>query len=131
MKNILIILALSISSLSFGQGNLQFNQVVKQTFSTTSTSTFIVGTITVPAGKVWKVESCGFVQQFVSGAEGVLGSSLNQVVLGSHAIYYLNNPGLVYLPLWLPTGTYQVSANTGVAGTKIISISAIEFNVVP
>ena len=50
MKKILFILAITISSLSFAQGNLQFNQVkfIEYTTATTAYSTTTAGVITVP-----------------------------------------------------------------------------------
>ena len=138
MKNILLILAIAISSASFAQGNLQFNQVK------------LVTTVeTVPAGKVWKVESA----TFQGGAPICVGAGPNSGCGSQNIIYtsyqasmsYLINGASGYIahgtyggtaanassnvidpfPIWLPAGT------TLAAGTNMMHLSVIEFNVVP
>jgi len=138
MKNILLILAVAFSSASFGQGNLQFNQVK------------LVSTVeTVPVGKVWKVESA----TFVGGAPICIGAGAN-AGCGQHntaytsyqaAMSYLINGSVAYIahatfgntvpqtsslvidpfPFWLPAGTSLAS------GTNMMHLNVIEFNVVP
>ena len=59
MKHLFTFLLLAISATSFAQGNLQFNQVITdaQTFSLGTGGTANTSLLTVPADKVWKVES--------------------------------------------------------------------------
>jgi hypothetical protein len=95
----------------FGQGNLQFNQVLLLDASTTGNA------YSVPSGKVWKIENIAcsgnncYVQLQMSG--------LN---------YYLSNTSSTYnhLPFWLPTG----GAYT-LIGSSTAKVSIIEFNIVP
>ena len=129
MKNILLILTIAFSSTSFAQGNLQFNQVIK----------VIDVNQTVPAGKVWKVES--YHQQTV-------GLSTNMPTTGCGDLarprpYYVDN--LMYhhinpigngnssfasaatneFPLWLSAGQLIRTS------CPQDFLSVIEFNVVP
>jgi len=71
MKLFITSLFLVLCSLVYSQGNLQFNQVKRfsnQSVNIASGTWISVGSITVPAGKVWKIESssvtfpgnCGF-----------------------------------------------------------------------
>ena len=136
MKNILFIAALSLSSLSFAQGNLQFNQVVNLEYPATVTGNTMatIGTITVPANKVWKIEHANITRD-----AGAYFYSKN-----IYASLYLNNIRVVSekhsnmqfadpLPLWLSEGTYSVilSNETSSVFLYIPTISAIEFNVIP
>ena len=129
MKNILLIFALALSTVSFGQGNLQFNQVIK----------VVDVNQVVPAGKVWKVES--YHQQTV-------GISTNMPTTGCGDLsrprpYYVDN--LLYhhinpigngnssfasaatneFPLWLSAGALIRTSCPG------DFLSVIEFNIVP
>lgn len=110
------------------QGNLQFNQVI-------TTSRASAGTVyTVPAGKVFKLESAsanassvvsgrlsstGFEYSFQSN-----GSSLSSILLGLAS----NNTGLWPFPVWLKEGD-DITWTPG--GTITVYISGIEFNVIP
>ena len=115
------------------QGNLQFNQVK------------LVTTLeTVPAGKVWKVESVIYniaptATGYQSGAGSCNSTSYESTAIevagvptkvgqGTQPASYSN---LVYthsytiLPLWLPAGT-SLSG-----GTCLNKISVLEFNIIP
>lgn len=133
------------------QGNLQFNQVK-----------LVTALETVPAGKVWKVESAlsGEERYPTSGTNLPSNSRFIQVngaaicVHEEHVAttgvgfngccgggFWMNNVGMsvnsttpvlvqvsaqpTKLPLWLPSGA------TLAAGTKVSSISVLEFNVIP
>ena len=134
MKNILLILAIAFSSASFGQGNLQFNQVINQAFnSSVAPSSYVtLATIVVPAGKVLKIESVGFYPNDGNAVEGV-------VLIGGHVAFsksVFNTTGLSEVsncPIWLSEGSYtfQVRHEWGVNINVKSSYSAIEFNVVP
>ena len=118
------------------QGNLQFNQVK------------LVTTVqTVPAGKVWKVENCTYNggalfclagsvlalpcdNTFSPKVWGIMsylinGNSSNIVVTQGSSSWgsSANQPNP--FPLWLPAGTSLA------AGTNVLYLSVIEFNVVP
>jgi tRNA A58 N-methylase Trm61 len=57
MKHLLyILIVLFVDTLS-AQGNLQFNQVVTYTGTGSGSFSYTSPTWTVPAGKVWKIES--------------------------------------------------------------------------
>ncbi len=152
MKRVLFSLILFfVAFLVNAQGNLQFNQVK------------LVTTLeTVPAGKVWKVESAltGEERYPTSGTNLPSNSRFIQVNGNSICIheehvattgvgfngccgggFWMSNVGMsvnsttpvlvqvsgqpTKLPLWLPSGT------TLSVGSKVSSISVVEFNVVP
>ena len=116
--------------ISFGvraQGNLQFNQVIK--VSNTQ--------MTVPAGKVWKIES--YLQSNVAGtSNSTTGCDVTRVrpfIIDGQVYHNIKNvasanAGYIYtpdnsFPVWLSEG-HTVS-------TSCVSdfLSVIEFNVVP
>jgi hypothetical protein len=104
---------------SKAQGNLQFNQVILLDIAATGTYT-----INVPAGKVWKIES----------AASHNGSNTGIILRNSaaQAIGMFSNSSTVAtscFPFWLPSG-FSGSFQNGTSGGRI-SISIIEFNVVP
>src|SRR5688572_12488602 len=79
---------------SKAQGNLQFNQVIFYDIPYGSTQSF-----TVPAGKVWKVESVGTA---VSGCGVYLQNSSAQNI---GILYYISTSNYSpSLPMWLATG---------------------------
>ncbi|HTF04496.1 MAG TPA: hypothetical protein VK826_10740 [Bacteroidia bacterium] len=119
MKKIALI-AFLLFCVSFlkAQGNLQFNQIIFYDIAPNATQA-----ITVPAGKVWKIES-------------VSSGGSNSTPL------YLRNSGGAYIahfnttsyssssfPFWLPTGFAGTLVNLHPSTRYTMSI--IEFNVVP
>ncbi len=133
MRTILCFVYIIIFGFLYAQGNLQFNQV--KLVSTQET---------VPAGKVWKVESVIYniaptATGYQSGAGSCSSNSYESTAIevagvptkvgqGTQPASYSN---LVYthsytiLPLWLPAGT-NLSG-----GTCLNKISVIEFNIIP
>jgi hypothetical protein len=148
----LILIALSMISLEVSaQGNLQFNQVYNLNYSGTQTPTSSVPTVTfqnasisVPAGKVWKIESANVTTQF-SNSSSILPAFANQsgtfLMLNNLVIANsVRNSGdfdkFTCFPIWLPAGTYPVKLfgqypNLYYAWTAYSNISIIEFNIVP
>ena len=128
MKNIFILLAIAFSSASFAQGNLQFNQVVNLNYSHTGAGKVNVGSITVPAGKVWKATSAS-----------ALGNNdpTTQVAIyvGNHVAFanYSNGDLANYqaVPLWLNEGSFDVYLWSNASCARLGSLSILEFNVVP
>jgi hypothetical protein len=127
---------------AFTQGNLQFNQVK------------LVSTIeTVPAGKVWKVENYLPSSQLAidlnrPSNQATAGGTKNFIMLvNSNQVFlqttitrevgrddgYWNHSGyttasdykIFDAPIWLPAST------TLAASTNVLSLSVIEFNIVP
>ncbi|MFT5859969.1 MAG: hypothetical protein ACI865_002076 [Flavobacteriaceae bacterium] len=94
-----------------------------------------VGTITVPAGKVWKVEHCSAWYMFPPGRRTL--ADRPSVYIGDIVVLAANGGGNVtnysLMPVWLPSGTYNiyVSNEDGTAHVFTTTINAIEFNVVP
>ena len=135
MKNILLILAIAFSSASFAQGNLQFNQVLNLTYTNNFTNfgNATVGSITVPVGKIWKIES-GSSHTFVSGPNKPypVGMSL---FLGDFCVISVesgNYGSVVNYPIWLSAGVYSVVMNAyQTSGNLKCALSVIEFNIVP
>jgi hypothetical protein len=134
MKLHLAFIALLFPLIGFAQGSLQFNQVK------------LVTTIeTVPAGKVWKVESVIYnIPVDITGYQTGNSANCNSTSYRSTAIEINGTPtktgqgmatasysNLAYthaytrLPLWLPAGA------TLSGGICNLQISVIEFNIIP
>lgn len=129
MRNLFFVLAFTVVGLFHAQGNLQFNQIV--TVGTTS--------LTVPAGKVWKVESyteseVTFNSNYSSGC--VNSNYHRPLVINNNNYYFFGNmatasSGANYittgnkLPIWLKPGD-QIRT---VCSSDFASV--IEFNIVP
>jgi hypothetical protein len=111
MKTFLFLLVLFFLGSYNAQGNLQFNQVLVLD-GNQNTPTY-----TVPAGKVWKVESAT-----ISSGSGYLALSINGS--GAAIVSYAN--GGNNLPFWLPGGTL-----IGFYIYQTGKVSVLEFNVIP
>jgi hypothetical protein len=155
MKILILALLLFLGSQLYSQGNLQFNQVIYQTLTgnlpNTGTSapeyTFQTLVITVPAGKVWKIETstCHTVQGTNNETRiGGTSSSDNIVLFLDQDVlsYSFNTNTLISmispsnLPLWLPSGNYTLKLigkcqSQYASYTAYGSLHAIEFNIIP
>ena len=101
---------------SSAQGNLQFNQVIMYDMTSGGTQN-----ITVPAGKVWKIESAS------TSNGSTVGVSLRNAALQNIGILSTSTAASNF-PIWLPTG-FTGSFYNNAAGRSMVSI--LEFNVVP
>lgn len=129
-----ILFGLFFIGLSFfinAQGNLQFNQVK-----------LVSSLETVPAGKVWKIENIlpGVRPTTTSWGNSTLDFIIN---INNQTVYYLSSEskgslfgngqtgissisvGIGNAPIWLPAGS------TLSAGTNVLSVNVLEFNLVP
>jgi len=106
MKHLITLTFLFFLSISNAQGNLQFNQVLTYGGSLGAGSSQNIGT--VPAGKVWKIESKEGLNAYING----------------YAV------SLAVLPVWLKAGDIVVFWN-GYNSTQGYFLSIIEFNIVP
>lgn len=133
-KRLLFLVFVSMGHCIMAQGNLQFNQ-----------AKLVTAIETVPAGKVWKIESVIYhIGQASSGVQSTNGGCNNSAYYESTAIEIAGTPTKVgqgtqaasysnlsythsytILPLWLPSGT------TLSGGTCLNKISVIEFNIIP
>jgi hypothetical protein len=116
MKLLILLVSLFFITESKSQGNLQFNQVLNVEFTSTVSTT-----LTVPSGKVWKLEN-------------LVMTSLNNYACFAYngSTYYLrqhNTSSSAWdnLPFWIGAGK-TVTFGAGCASGMI---SIIEFNVVP
>jgi hypothetical protein len=128
--NILILALFSIlGSQLYSQGNLQLNQAK------------LISTVqTVPAGKIWKVESA----QYTGGPTFVVNNAGPVPIVGTMAIIvngvtiYLNTiyasgtfayptvlSNALSFPIWLPAGS------TLAASTNTAFVNVLEFNIIP
>ncbi len=133
MKNLLFIFFVIAPRFIFAQGNLQFNQVK-----------LVTNQETVPAGKVWKVESViynipqnassyqtspgGCAHFYYENSAIVVDGVPTKVGQGTVGLGYSNGNythSYTVLPIWLPAGA------TLSGGTCLNKISVIEFNIVP
>ena len=156
MKIILLSLSLVLFTTVFGQANLVFKQVLTPNLTITgsvivsnsSSSVLSSSSITVPNGKVWKIESIfPFFSNFMcTGCTGSGGSSflanpdltmhLNGIKIRSN---FINEEIIQHNAIWLKSGdviTFKFTGGGGWNGTFInglinINFSILEFNVVP
>lgn len=133
---IAIFLACTMSISVYGQNGLSFNQVITDVQQLTVSGGGVANTtlLTVPQGKVWKIESVA--QPATSGAS--LRMILNGVACaneGQSPASISGNTSNLVLPIWLKEGDnvqfqyrYQ---NTNTAYTYNVGffISILEFNV--
>lgn len=127
MKSSVILFFLFFTFTTYSQGNLEFNQVIK--VSTT--------TMTVPVGKVWKVES--YQQSNVAGtSNSTTGCDITRVrpyIIDGQPYHNIGNvasgnAGYIYVaenrfPIWLTEN------QTIATSCPSDFLSVIEFNVVP
>ena len=119
----LLLLAIGSSS-AMAQGTLQFNQVLNLEISCCSPVSF-----TVPAGRVWKIESA----TYRSYAYPVRIYSINGNTTNGYICNYEyggNNIYPVVLPFWVASGTSIAFSHGSSAGDKAY-VSVIEFNIIP
>ncbi|MDA9121124.1 hypothetical protein N9J52_03720 [Flavobacteriales bacterium] len=124
MKHLFTFLLVAISATSFAQGNLQFNQVINVSgIKPAGNNAFT--TVTVPAGKVWKITSSTFL---INGEY-----TADYVCIGSNLLYGHFGPyALQTFPIWLQEGDYDVeNCNVTTYYSTVYAISGIEFNIVP
>ena len=134
MKKILSIVVLLISLSVNAQGNLQFNQVVNGSIDANILTTQVTpGSITVPAGKVWKIESVSYFSYPGTTFQNNNVSISSQVWIGNHQVWAENSNTAVIFPIWLSAGTYNIQLGQAFGSTTPVrfSWSVIEFNVVP
>ncbi len=136
MKKALLILSILVLAIGAkAQWNLQFNAVkrINTSIAAAATSLTTAGTLTVPANKVWKIESGSISQATGAYPNGGYPSSLyidNQVL---YSAVQVNGTNSFSPPIWLPAGTYFISVYSSASAvqTTWIAISAIEFNIIP
>ncbi len=111
MKKLVLIAICFVSLQLSAQGNLQFNQVLSLDANSAGNP------VTVPAGKVWKIESVAFSSN----------NAYFQIQWGGVSYFVLNNTTpYANLPYWLPSNeSVSLVANVNA------KVSIIEFNVVP
>ena len=139
MKKLIFIAICFVSLNLSAQGNLQFNQVVNLNYTHTIPSGFsnsTVTNITVPAGKIWKIEYSSLSRNNASYRfTGVLAQSLSidnfvLIAQNSNGNFERQKGGV----LWLNEGSHNLFITQETSNTNDsfdIGISAIEFNIVP
>ena len=143
MKKLLFILLTTfLSSGIYAQGNnLQFSQVLNFSFNHTTSANWsknVVGTITVPNNKAWKITSGDFSKIIdFSGQIYLDGGAIfiNDIAIAGHTLSNNNTFNFsVDFPYWLASGTYNVYLKHNTSSTNSYtlygSLSIIEFNIV-
>lgn len=143
MKKLLFISFLFVSLGLFSQGNLQFNQVIQLSGTervtgltgSVSTGWKNVSTITIPDGKVWKIESADMSvwddnRSFASG-----GLQKGSIQFGDFVLYKFSGNHYIHQkwPIWLKSGSYQLKLVNGEStdsSSLHYQIFALEFNIV-
>jgi len=138
------LLALSFIIFSFGlfgQGNLQFNKALHETFLfdmfDADSNSEILNAFTVPAGKVWKITSIqsgkkitSFPFSYQNGGVFVYKKSTDQDYV---FIKIGTNPDFLNDIIWIPEGTYDLACRGSDVNSAdyILYFSGIEFNLTP
>jgi hypothetical protein len=118
MKKIFLLSALvCLFAFSKAQGNLQFNQVIHYVLQGGTPQN-----ITVPAGKVWKIEAASVPELYLNL---YLRNASNQNI----AIFPFSSSYNQCLPYWLPGG-FTGNFFYNYVGYRA-SVSILEFNIVP
>jgi hypothetical protein len=108
----------------WSQGNLQFNQILNLEVTCCSPTSY-----TVPAGKVWKIESAVSANQYYP----VRITNMNGRSLNGHICKDANSSYGVFpivLPFWVAPSTV-IQFNTGSNNGEKGYVSIIEFNIIP
>jgi hypothetical protein len=116
---IVIICAVLISSKSYSQGNLQFNQVISNSGNLNVNGSSVP--ITVPSNKVWKIESIG-----TPVTNGGVNFYLNGIAFPINTSV-INTTGNI---IWLKAGDVFYIKNYASANISFY-YSILEFNIVP
>jgi hypothetical protein len=108
----------------WGQGNLQFNQLLNLEVTCCNPTSY-----TVPTGKVWKIESAVSANQYYPvRITNMNGRSLNGHICkdanGSYGVFP------IVLPFWVAPNTV-IQFNTGSNNGEKGYVSIIEFNIIP
>lgn len=124
MKYITAILFLFVFNAVFSQGNLQFNQVLNLEVTCCTPTSY-----TVPAGKVWKIESAVSANQYYPvRITNLNGKSLNGHICKDSNASYGVFP--IILPFWVSSNS-TIQFNNGSNNGEKGFVSVIEFNIVP
>jgi hypothetical protein len=138
MKQILTFLLVAVSATCFAQGNLEFNQVknIVYTGTTPTSGALTIGTILVPAGKVWKIEAVSYYRLSGSNYYPNIGVGVFAAVGEQYVWGWSNGPTPIQSVFWLEEGSHSVfcqyaGGSSGNVAQVKVAVSAIEFNVIP
>lgn len=145
MKVVILSFLSFLGSFLYGQGNLQFNQVISENFSISggvfNTLYDASNSYTVPVGKVWKIESVSFSS---SSVNSTYAPSVFLKINGSNVLFNygsqknINDYGgsLTTQPIWLKEGDIIGFSMRNRCTTTCLQsvdghVSIVEFNVIP
>lgn len=124
------------------QGNLQFNSVKWYPLTVTQSGVTYaesITNITVPANKVWKIESAACNVHFSTNNYSSITAG-GRIMVDNRVVFEAYTTGgsmwtsQTFLPIWLPAGNYTISIKSSTnSGSNTYNgyLSAIEFNIVP
>lgn len=145
MKQLILISFLFISTGIYSQGNLQFNRVINLEYSqrlngissnnSGATGENLLESFTLEENKVWKIVSASVSQGDRLRGDSPLADAGNIRLFINKTLIFRDNDNTRIWPIWISSGTrniiaYNPSTNASL-DPYIISISIIEFNVVP
>ena len=123
IKSIILVLLLFLFSNSISaQGfNLEFSRAIFQKIAFRSVVAPEWGKIpiTIPSGKVWKIEGSS------------TGNAIEMQIDSIRIAYDASKIISTQYPIWLPAGTYELKLLTNYATFYCGFISGIEYNLVP
>jgi hypothetical protein len=145
-KALLLLVFAALMNHSFAQGNLQFNRVVNYNLTgnlTTASSGKVIvqsTTITVPNGKVLKIESATC--RLSTTTSSLFSGDVPCILLNNNIISVYRSTGsggflplFGNFPMWLPEGSHTlqlvVDVGAGTNETAFGMVTGIEFNIIP
>jgi hypothetical protein len=120
-------------------GNLQFNRALFSEISQSppaNQTEVTLGTVTVPQGKVWKIERASFLGNFPCGVGQTNYSPVQNVTTINNLVIVTYSEDTQYFPVWLPEGTYTIKSSIAGGCTNYpynvkFVYTGIEFNLMP
>jgi hypothetical protein len=145
MKITIVLFFISVVKFISAQGNLQFSQVISESFSISggvnNTLYDASNSYTVPIGKVWKIESISFSSSSVNSTYApsiFLKINGNNVLFNYGSQKNINDFGgsLNTQPIWLKEGdivgfSMRNRCTTTCLQSVIGHVSIIEFSIIP
>lgn len=132
------ILFVFLSYTASAQGDLQFSQVINYNLFVQANGSVYYDTdevtLTVPAGKVWKIESGHLSEQITNSNNQYKVPGGYLLLDGSIIAGESSNNYDPKFPIWLSPGTYTITLQGGTNSSNyawFAFVSIIEFNVTP
>lgn len=137
LKLLCLLFIVGLSYTANAQNNLEFSRVINQSITVASdgSTSYIKNTITltVPAGKVWKIEAAGVSEHYQGSANYSFYTRGGTLVINDVIIGNQNGNFDGALPYWLAEGSHTLTIQGGTSSNGYDwygQLSILEFTVV-